>query len=239
MNQKTDLFLQYFSQLENKLREITHSNEITNIKSMLKIAYKKDKYLYYKKELIEDICNLRNVLVHEYGNKIIAIPSDETLNELENIINVLDAPPKVYDLFKGEKVFLADADDTLYDCLVIMRERDYSQLPIYKDKHFKGMLTGNVIANWLQNCLSLVNGDLSKLLRTVIVDKVLEYEETIDNAVFLSRTTTLYDFIDSSVNTPSPSGIYLITEHGKYDQRPLAIITPYDNKIIYKELDLL
>jgi predicted transcriptional regulator len=238
MNQKTDLFLQYFSRLENKLREITNPNGFVNIRSMLKIAYKKDKYLYHKKELIDDICNLRNVLVHEYGNKIIAIPTDEALNELMKIVNYLEAPPKVYDLFKDERVFIAKFNSTLYECLVIMRDRDYSQLPIYKGKHFIGMLTGNVIANWIQKHLSLVDMRLNELLK-ITVNKVLEYEEVIDEAVFLSRTTTLYDFIDVSANQPSPSGIYLITEHGKSDQHPIAIITPYDNKIIYKELDLL
>lgn len=231
MDNKTERFLQLFNTFEGALKKSLNVNNYLSYSRLLIEASKRDVYIKRKKELLERIGSLRNVLVHEEGNVIISVPTDETLNILEEIVNRYIKPNLVYDLCH-ENVFIIKNLQTLKVALSIMEKRGFSKLPVYEDGRCIGLLTGNMISRWLrQNIYN--QSELSDLLERTLIKSVMAYQKPKDHIHFISRDINVNEFVTMVSQRPSPSGVYIMTEHGVDSEKPLTIITSYDYPKIF------
>lgn len=186
--------------------------------------------------MLKSLIDLRNVLVHEEGNAIYAIPSDEALTALKEIQEEYHKPRKVYDLLK-KPVERVEANQRLSYVLGLMKETNFSQLPAYDGDRFIGLVNGNVISRWLASNLDM-GGNLIKNLGSVDIRHVLDFQEKCDKAGFIPRDMDIYEFLDYVESTPAPSGIYIMTEHGRIDEFPVCIITAEDYDEVLRAADI-
>ena len=91
------------------------------------------------------------------------------------------------------KVETVSIEDTLEQVLRIIKDRDYSQFPVYEASHFRGLLTENGITRWLADHvttqLSLVE------LQEVAVERVIRSEEKRGNYQFVARNMRVDDLV--------------------------------------------
>lgn len=234
MNEKTIEFLGLFNMIESALKDAAarEGKEIyMSFSKALNEVSKRDVYIKKNREILESIGSLRNVLVHEQGNVIMATPSDETIRILAAIVERYTKPPLVYELCR-EKVYCIKGQQTLKEALTIMEEKGYSKLPVYQNNRCVGLLTGNMIARWLR--IHRESQEVIKeLLHKTLIEDVLTYQKEKDQIRFIAKSVNVNEFMNIVKHQPSPSGVYLITPKGDDKERPIGIVTSYDFPRLY------
>jgi predicted transcriptional regulator len=172
---------------------------------------------------------LRNVIVHEKYQVefVIAEPHEEIVHKIENIMKDLVQPETVFPRF-NKTVRGFNSGDFLIEVLKAVKEKGFSQFPVYNKGKFKGLLTENGITNWLSRSLLK---DTCFLSETKIED-VLGFEEKENNFLFISRNLSVFEakakFLDHLNHGTGRIDALLITENGKPHESLLGIITAWD-----------
>lgn len=224
-------FLGYFNRIENYLQDMPKMRYGASFAQMIREGAKHDYVIRREQELLDDLRSLRNVLVHEAGNRIIAEPSAEAMIEIKRICNALEKPAKVYDIVEKDLIMVSKRND-LAQGLRLMKKHNYSQLPVYDGSGFAGMLTGNTVTRWMTDHMD-DQDDLMQSLNDVSLEEVLKYSEQRDQVKFIPRHMMVKELLAMMVEEPSQSGLYIITQKGKSNEKPLALVTPED----YMELE--
>ncbi|SEK78364.1 CBS domain-containing protein [Carnobacterium iners] len=91
----------------------------------------------------------RNLLIHKTvsGEEAIATPSSLLIEEIEMITEKIKHPKKVKDLFLSEVVTF-DQGDKLSLVLKKVKEKSYSQFPVFNDNKLVGIVSENGITNF-------------------------------------------------------------------------------------------
>lgn len=237
MTRNTEIFIEIFNELEEAFKTKLHKMSFTPFAMLVNEASQKDGFVRKHKSMLESIGDLRNVLVHKEGNTIIAVPSDEAVEMLKKFTNKYKAPKLVYDLVDND-VIRIEGSRTLYEALLIMKKYGYTKLPIYHERTYCGLLSGNVVTRYFVNHMT-EDGDINQALKTVTVDKVLKEAERGEQVVFVPRDIDVYEFVGLMKEKPSKSGVYIMTHNGRPDEMPLKMITYYDYGVMMGEMDLL
>lgn len=236
MNNKTNLFIKNFNKLEDIFQRALRLNYHMSFVKMVRELSRKDAYIRLHEDKLLDIAELRNVLVHEAGKEIIAYPSDEAVDWLESVIEHFERPIKAIDLCQ-RKVIVAKGQIALYDAIQIMKGENYTKLPVYTKGTFVGLLTGSVVTRWMMNNVEST-GDVLDGLINVTVSEVLTMYRKDNDVEFINRHTTAMELIEKNQSSRPYTGVYIITEHGEPDEKPLGIITDKDySRIIEKVLN--
>lgn len=169
---------------------------------------------------------LRNVILHEITKPYqhVAVPTLPVVERLERICQRLTNPPLVVPQFK-RRVETATPDDSLAAVLRKIREKDYSQFPVYDGEKFRGLLTENGITRWLAHHLSK---EMSLVeLDEVPVSQVLPEEEKRQNWLFVACDKTVGE-AKALFAAKELLEAVLITQSGNRTEKPLGIITRWD-----------
>ena len=121
------------------------------------------------------------------------------------------------------------------DAFSIIKDKDFSQIPIYDEGKFIALLTTNTIARWVAADFS----DNQELNAADIAD-IVKYQEPGDRAIFLTRTVTVQQTMDRLSETDNQGHrpcAAVITEHGKVDERPLRLVAPADLPVLMDALE--
>jgi predicted transcriptional regulator len=171
---------------------------------------------------------LRNVLVHEpqVPNGYLSIPVASVVADIEAIRDRLLNPQRVYPAYQRDVVTVAP-QDTLDTVLALIKERDYSQFPVYDADVFHGLLTENGITRWLAHHLELLGGMTMVEFDDHRVEHVLATEEARQNIDFVARTALLDEVESLFAHNPTLEAV-LITHSGRSSEKPLGIITAFD-----------
>lgn len=227
-NKNSAEFLAAFHRIEKEMKKIIGSNDHLQFSGLLKRAESKSAVLrQYHNELL-DYANLRNVIVHERidPNMAIAEPHIKIVEKIKKIEGDLINPRTVYQDFQCE-VYSFDQKDKLSELLKGIREKQFTQFPIFSNTDFVGLISENGITHWLaQN----VDEDLIDLTETPL-SAILKYEESKENYKFLKRNSPVAEAIEifkNSIQNDKRIDAILITENGKPQEKFLGIITSWD-----------
>ena len=88
-----------------------------------------------------------------------------------------------------------------------------------------GLLTTNALSFWLSHNIN-DEAEIIENMNFITVGDVIKFNESVDIPKFISRETTVIEFIQL-VNKKS-SSVFLMTEEGTKDKKPLRIITQDD-----------
>jgi CBS domain-containing protein len=131
----------------------------------------------------------------------------------------------------------ATSDEPVGAVAQVMRAGDFSQVPVYEQDRFVGLLTAETVTRWLAAMLA----DGVGLVEEAPVREVLEHtEDPAHHCAFIARTASAFDALDAfdhhSAHGWSLDAI-VITDGGGRDQRPLGIITTFDIPALLSALD--
>jgi len=231
MNEQALEFLTLFNTFESELKRRLRKESYVNFSRLIEEASQTEVVIRQNKSLINTISDLRNVVVHQEGNLITAIPTREAIDSLKSILQKYTQPKTVYSICHQEIVSI-HATQKLDEALRIMSRRGFSQLPVLEDKVFVGILTGNVITRYVAQSVD-VKGELVIDTSKIAVSEVLNYQKNHDEVRFISKSMTTYELVEIITHQPSPSGVYFITETGSKSERILSICTHGDFPAIW------
>lgn len=227
MGKNADTFLSAYNRIDQHLNRWKETEDYIPFASLVNYFSKRNAVVKrFQNDLLE-FAELRNAIVHNrvMPNYIIAEPHEKTVEHILNIEAELTRPKLVIPAF-SRYVQTFHLDDTLASLLAIVKEKEFSQFPVYGNSGFKGLLTPRGITQWLS---SHINEEHLNLNGTTI-GEVLAVEVRKDHYKFINRITTVHQAVDMMKGNPSSSfrpEAILITENGTPDEKLLGIITPH------------
>ncbi len=108
------------------------------------------------------------------------------VEEIEHLRDQITSPPKALTVLGGREVCVSGPQEPISTVLEHVSRFDYSQVPIYDDTGYVGILTTNAIARWLAHQLTLNRG----LAEGEPVHRVLAFAEPHERAKLVSRSIT-------------------------------------------------
>ncbi len=223
----SELFLESFAKIEQKLRKELQLDTSARFYEMVRELSRKNKIVYEYRDDLRQLGDLRNAIVHERADgMVIAEPNDACIQLIIRIENALFNPPKLLPAFKKE-VFQLDVNESVGKALRLMYEHSFSQLPLSKKGVFVGLLTNDTVSRWLG---ASSQEDIFSLNDTPLA-KVISFAENKNNYCFLKKDemvfTALAKFQDYENNGKILDSI-LITANGKSTEKLLGIVTISD-----------
>jgi CBS domain-containing protein len=223
--ERSDEFLALYNELDHLLKQLVDLKGSVPFWKRLRIGAKRHAGLRrYLDDLLE-FHELRNAMIHHraYPKEIIAVPTEQTVEQMRAIVMSLSEPPTVIPAFSRE-IHVFVPTEPLAGALAYMSKHDFRQI-VVRDGGALKLVTSLGVALWL---IANAKGEIVNLKETSLGD-VLEYEHD-DSVAFLPRDasldTALGIFEEASVKKPRRLYAILITEHGTPDEEPLGIITP-------------
>ncbi|AWB84109.1 hypothetical protein [Corynebacterium liangguodongii] len=221
-------FLAAFNTIEKHLRSALGAKRGDGFTWMVGKARRAGILTQRQGDVLTEFAELRNAISHgEYEDfRPIAEPLPETVAEIERIRDALLRPTAALSVTAGEAVSTFAPGDAISGPLALIRDKDFSQFPIYEGNRCVGVLTTDAIARWVAADLG-ADGTLDA--RTVA--EVLRYGERVERAVFLSRDATVaaaYNALTTPLDDASLPRILIITESGVATGRPLGVLTAAD-----------
>ncbi|MCG7444707.1 hypothetical protein [Corynebacterium sp. ACRPO] len=124
---------------------------------------------------------------------------------------------------------------SIMEAFNVIKDKDFSQIPIYDEGGFTALLTTNTIARWVARDLSD-----NHVLDAADIADIVEYQEPSDRAIFLARTVSVQETVDALSETDNQGHhpcAAVITEHGKVTEKPLRLVAPADLPALFDALE--
>jgi predicted transcriptional regulator len=169
---------------------------------------------------------IRNFLSHRTTRpgEYLVVPTLEVVENIQAIATELERPKRAIPTFK-RKVITVNQDDSLAAVLRLIDQHDFSQLPVYHDDRFVGLLTENGITRWLAHH---VRTEISLVeLEEARVRLVVREEETTKNVQFMRSDATVDDVVEAFRGNPVLEAV-LLTTNGRRHESLLGIATQWD-----------
>src|SRR5262249_33946928 len=127
--------------------------------------------------LLKKLGRLRNLVVHEYSrDKPMAVPTPHTVERIIAVRDELLSPPSLYSV-STRPAATCGPSDPVGGAAKTMRDRSYSQLPVYANGTFVGLLTAETVARWVASNLA----DGQELMAEEKVGDVLRHQDDPEN----------------------------------------------------------
>jgi predicted transcriptional regulator len=195
-----------------------------------KIRKSSNPIIKQKKEKLISFGELRNAIVHnsKIGERYIAEPLEEIVDEFEEILKILKCPPKVFPLFSAEIVG-AKKNDKLDQMLKIMREKSFSQFPIFNDdENVIEIINTNTISRWLGE--NIIDDEI--MMENPKISDLVESIEFKKNYKYISKDCDIYSAYDLFVKQIEKQkrnlDVLFITHSGNEREKLLGLITIED-----------
>ena len=230
-------FLAAFNDIEQHLRSALNAENSDSFWWIVDKA--RDKHMLSGKqaEALKDLSNLRNAIAHGryYKSEPIAEPHEAVVKQISALRDIVVSPPDTLHVLQPQKVITLTSVTSIMEAFSVIKDKDFSQIPIYDEGRFTALLTTNTIARW-------VAGDLSDnhVLDAADIADIVEYKEPSDRAIFLARTVSVQETVDALSETYGQGHrpcAAVITEHGKVTERPMRLVTPADLPALFDALE--
>jgi len=186
----SERFITAFTRIEQTLKDIVEAKEYMPFFKLLDHAKKKNALIKRYEDDLREYADLRNAIVHHRTSTefSIAEPHDEVVAFIEKIDETLSTPITVGEMFKRD-VQVFQVSDTLNQALQVIRDRNFTQLPVYDGDEFKGLLTSIGVTMWLA---STVEKEMISREMTTLGD-MLKHEVSEKNHRFIPKETSIYE----------------------------------------------
>lgn len=177
---------------------------------------------------LQTFASLRNAIDHNSHRGVypIAEPIPEIVSEIRRLQGIIRSPPRAVSVLGQMDVRTVSSGDPISKALEHVRKCDFSQLPVYDQGRYIGILTTNAIARWLAQQIS--NGGEH---RNAPVSEVMAFLEPSDRALLVGRDVTAADAIYQLAHSSPGSGpvnALIVTETGSPTEPPIRMIVIYD-----------
>ena len=192
-------------------------------------------YIVLKHEdTLIDYGRLRNAIVHNNEDYVIAEPHDEVVKNIEKLDKLLSLPPRALDFVRRD-VLTVEANKTMYEVITLMSSSEYSNIPVYNQDELIGVANGQKILDSFGKFL-LDGGKADVFLNNVKIEDMLSRIENSNYYAVASKDVTVEDAL-TQFHSNSKLLAILITKNGKSTEMPMGIITGSDVMEMNKILD--
>jgi len=229
-------FLNAYSELEHELKRILNLKDHRPFTELVNKGARVNPVIEKHRFDLREYSELRNAIVHDRaGGEIIAEPNGDAVADIEHIARLLLEPPRVLPLFQ-KKVLTLQIDHPAARAIRELSKLTYTQAPVLENGRVIGLLTLNMIVQWMglslaENSFDIEKTSIGELMR--VVDHKGSYE-------IVSADTSLPEIpglFNKWQNKDKKLEAVLITGNGKVDQPLQGIITNRDLPLIYSELE--
>lgn len=220
-------FMDIFNKLERYLKEQIEDGSRKPFYSLISTLRHSNSNIRYYYVKLKEYADLRNAIVHErIDGRVIAEPNEYAIRELQMIYDKISKSPKVIEIC-AHPVKSLSLDDKLSLALSLMNKSGISQIPIYDEKTFVGMLNSISISNWMASVMGEGSIDISK----VLVREVLSFSRKSRVTLFKSDDIDVYEILDvykAYSMLPERIDAIIITKTGDKSEEPITIVTDHD-----------
>jgi hypothetical protein len=224
-----EAFLGTFSRLENWMRRRLRRDEAYPYKRMVQDLRSAFAITESQYEQLISYGYLRNALAHWQPNPdgiAIADPRPDTLAQFEALAARVMEPALALDVLGNQEVIALDVEAPVEDFLDIVRERDFSQVPVLADGRYQGVLTVGAIARWLAKKRWNEPGDFRKARIATVPRQEFEDPEFVERGASLTAPEALAEFF-LEAREVAISGI-VVVDRGLVHDVVRAVIVPWD-----------
>lgn len=221
-----ETFRRKFLEFENLTTHEEDNDE--KLASKIKELKNKRREPYYSKYDFINFCrDCRNRISHDgYENDFIFY-SEEMIKKLEDVIEEIKHPYKVYD--KATKnVYSANLNDNVRKVMFEMTNKNYTHIPIYDNDKLVGVFSEGVLFNYLyKNQIVEIDDDtiFADILDFISFDNLKEIIKFVDR-------NKLYDDVClefvNEFKKGSKLSCVLVTQTGKPQEKVIGILTSWD-----------
>lgn len=181
-------------------------------------------------ERLRSYADLRNAIVHnprDGADEIIADPRSSTVEWLERQVEIILDPPLVMSVLNLSKPTVLSSNDDLGAFLQIVREKEYSQVPVLDDDGGLHLITTNTVTRWLAG--EYID-DRSAIFEQVKLSQIHRFAEDCDELVLRPRNLKAAEAVQifAGLRGRNAPAAIVITEHGKDHQTPLGLCSQSD-----------
>ncbi len=236
MNVRSQQFLEAFIAIEQHLADISGLPRGAPFSQQVDTLRQRSHAVRAYAEDLKAFARLRNVIVHERGGgQVLAEPNQWAVKRIITIRDLLLRPPTV-GRFTTKKVYSINAHASLADATQLMATQHFSQLPVYQNKQYRGILSVRNVTYYLG---SRQHTQID--LASISVADVLEHAAQRDTAVFVAADTPLIDVL-AYFATHNHHGSYLdavlVTQNGETHEPLLGLVAAADIPVINQRLQL-
>lgn len=233
-------FLNSFNTLHKILRKKLNEPDMDFGPLLNKVKKNRDIVLMRYYEKLDFYREFRNILVHEETNDMpsVAEPSDFIVDEIGEVLERIKNPKKVYQLFNHEVIHF-NLNDSLSKVLNIVKEKEYSQFPVFNNNNeLVGLISENGITRFLAES---VEDDIISIVETKIKD-VIDHDEAKDSITIVNANTLVHnveEIFNKKLHQGNSTFAILISNRGQKIETSediLGIITPWDLPVILNNM---
>jgi predicted transcriptional regulator len=220
----SDRFLAAFHRIEQSMKDIIGTTDHLSFHKLVELSKKKNAIIRRYEENLREYATLRNAIVHHQTSPEYAIaePHDEIVEALELIDMAVAKPITVGKMFE-RNVSILQAKDTLKNALILIQEKQYSQIPVYEGTKFVGLFTAVGLMFWLAKNVERGN-DISW---EMTVESTLEHKRKEENHKFVPREMSIFEaeelFKDAMAKGKRLEALLITDQLGL-----VGIVTPLD-----------
>jgi predicted transcriptional regulator len=227
MDDITSQFIAVYNEIDSWLRSKTKASNEQGFSRLVDVAAHSHPGVKRHAQVLKRLATLRNFVVHEHSHQSpLATATQHALERLTKIRNELVSPPLLLSI-SNRSVTLCSSADPIGKAVKLMHRGSFSQLPVYDQDRFVGLLTAETVARWLASSLA----DGQQLVEEKAVGEVLLHQEYPDNHTFMRRSATVFEALaefDKSLRRGARLDAILLTESGRTTESPLGIVTLHD-----------
>ena len=166
--------------------------------------------------------------------KIIAVPCDEVVEEIQLIERLLCTPPTIGATLREKRIVSVDDSISLKQVIRLIANTNYSNLPVYRGKRMVGIVNNRRIIKELGTVIER-GGDIDAFASQTPVVQIVRESDLFTYYKYLSKNDTLQDILDAFEENKKLLAV-LVSENGREGERVENIVTPADlvqvNKIL-------
>lgn len=219
-------FINLYNLLADHMATNVKVEQHETFSTLLKKYIRQKPWLHKEKEWLQKVGDLRNAIEHDRFEpyQYLAIPTHIVLEKLKKVYSELTKPPRAIPTFQRNVITVAP-QDSLAKVLEIVRHKKFSQIPVYENKGFVGLITENGITRWLVSHVADkgVAVDFGKVEAT----EILKSEEKRKPWQFTGKNTEVRQITQFFVEQKLLEAV-IITEDGKKDKTPIGIASRWE-----------
>ncbi|MGM0239620.1 CBS domain-containing protein [Enterococcus sp. AZ103] len=225
MGERADDFLTTFNRIEKEVKSLLGNPVNLGFSEAVRRLAKKQHDLIGKNENdLLQLAQLRNAIVHDQiaDDFVIAEPNEWAVQRIKEIEKGLLSPEKVLPRF-AKKVTGFEQTVPMREILETVKEKRYSQFPVYDHGKFLGLITLRTIGLYLSELVLQRSFDI---FNKKVGDFLIQNGKN-TNFEFVSADTNIAEVEEKFQQIATLEAI-LITKDGNRDGNLLGIIRPRD-----------
>lgn len=231
----SEIFIELFSEIEQKLKTICNDEFHSTFSDLLRKARGINAVVNQYASDLKEFSQLRNAIVHtRRENFVIAEPHNDVIKEIKHIHALLHNPPRVSSVMI-KNPYYTSSEGSIFDLLTTFSEKNIMRCPVIDKGSVTCLITAKTISRWLtskkQNKVDINGTKISELVPFTEKTDYCIIGENID-------IISLVGMFKNSIKRGTYIQAVLVTKNGQPNSPLVGIITPSDLPLIIERMNL-